>query len=183
MTTWYRNQHSNQYVDHIGDNCIAIEHYNDKDVEGYFYDADLNKFYKRCDDKFMVLRVCQGYVNMYDKNKSKFKLSVKKFKIMNGLEEEDDDGQYVSDISDECYIIDHYGKREVEGYFYDADLNIFYKQIENRFKVLHARGDHGEGTITMYDKNKSKFTLAVKKFKAIIKAQIEQDQRDHEVTA
>ena len=176
MTTWYRNQ----YVDHIGDNCIAIERYNGKDVEGYFYDADLNKFYKRCDDKFMVLCVCQGYVNMYDKNKSKFKLSVKKFKIMNGLE--DDDGQYVKDISDECYIIDHYNDREVEGYFYDADLDKFYKQIGNLFKVLHARGDHGEGTITMFDKNKSKFELAVKKFKRIIKKQEEEDQRDHMLT-
>ena len=88
--------------------------------------------------------------------------------------------KYVEDISDECYIIDHYGNREVEGYFYDADLDIFYKQIGNRFKVLHAHGDSGEGTITMYDKNKSKFELAVKKFKAIIKAQIEQDQRDRE---
>ena len=91
--------------------------------------------------------------------------------------------KYVEDISDECYIIDHYGKREVEGYFYDADLDIFYKQIGNRFKLLHAHGDSGEGKINMIDKNKSKFGLAVKKFKAILKAQIEQDQRDREVTA
>ena len=76
--TWYKTK----YVSDISDECYIIDHYNDREVEGYFYDADLNKFYKRSDDKFMVLRVCQGYVNMYDKNKSKFKLSVKKFKAI-----------------------------------------------------------------------------------------------------
>ena len=172
--------YGDQFVDHISDNCIAIERYNDKEVEGYFYDIDLNKFYKRCDDKFRVLRIWttdhgEGYVNMIDKNKSKFHLNVKKFKIMNEIEDNNDDAQYVKDISDDCYVIDFYGKRLLEGYFYDATLDKFYRQCGERFKVLHVCESHGEGHVNMCDKNNTWFKFAVKKFKRIIKKQEEED--------
>ena len=177
--------YGDQFVDHISDNCIAIEHYNDKEVEGYFYDADLNKFYKQCDDKFMVLRICSTngvrYVNMKDKNKSKFHLNVKKFKIMNELEDNDDDARYVKDISDDCYVLDFYGKRLLEGYFYDATLDKFYKQCGNLFKVLHVCEGHGEGYVYMVDKNHKSFNFAVKKFKRIISKQEEEAMKNQSV--
>jgi hypothetical protein len=91
------------------------------------------------------------------------------------------DTYYVDEISDDCYVLDFYGKRLLEGYFYDATLNKFYKQCGERFKILHVcegHGKHGEGYVCMTDKNHKPFKFAVKKFKRIIKKQEEEDARN-----
>jgi hypothetical protein len=87
------------------------------------------------------------------------------------------DTYYVDEISDDCYVLDFYGKRNLEGYFYDATLNKFYRQCGERFKVLHVCESHGEGHVNMCDKNNTWFKFAVKKFKRIIKKQEEEDAR------
>ena len=85
------------------------------------------------------------------------------------------DTYYVDEISDDCYVLDFYGKRDLEGYFYDAALNKFYRQCGERFKILHVCGTHGEGYVSMVDKNHKSFNFAVKKFKRIIKKQEEEE--------
>ena len=91
------------------------------------------------------------------------------------------DTYYVDEISDDCYVLDFYGKRDLEGYFYDAALNKFYRQCGERFKVLHVRGTHGEGYVHMCDKNNTWFNFYVKKFKRIIKKQEEEAMKNQSV--
>ena len=85
------------------------------------------------------------------------------------------DTYYVDEISDDCYVLDFYGKRLLEGYFYDATLDKFYRQCGERFKILHVCEGHGEGYVCMVDKNHKSFKFSVKKFKRIIKKQEEED--------
>ena len=72
------------YVDQISDDCYVIDFYNNRDLSGYYYDAKLNKFYKQHGERYKILRVLgtsgEGYIEMLDNNKQKFKFSIKKFK-------------------------------------------------------------------------------------------------------
>ena len=80
---------------------------------------------------------------------------------------------YVDQISDDCYVIDFYNKRDLSGYYYDEKLNKFYKQRGERYKILRVLGTSGEGYIAMRDNNKQNFKFSIKKFKRIIKNQDE----------
>ena len=83
------------------------------------------------------------------------------------------DTYYVDHISDDCYVVDFYGKRDLSGYYYDAKLDKFYKQCGERYKILHVLGTIGEGYIIMRDNNKQDFKFCIKKFKRIINKQVD----------
>ena len=74
---------------------------------------------------------------------------------------------YTDEISDDCIVIKSYGKRQLEGYYYDADLDQFYHEVDGRYRLLNVthRKD-GRDVITMCDVNNVKFQLGVTKFKA-----------------
>ena len=73
---------------------------------------------------------------------------------------------YVDEIDDQCIIIDHYGNRILEGYYYDQNLDQFYVQVGGRYRLLHVvQNKNGYQYIVMYDVNNNIFNLYVNKFK------------------
>ena len=74
-------QKTNQLYIH---NCYVVDFYGKRDLSGYYYDAKLDKFYKQCGERYKILHVLgtigEGYIEMIDNNKQKFKFCIKKFK-------------------------------------------------------------------------------------------------------
>ena len=75
------------YVDEIDDQCIVIDHYGNRILEGYYYDQNLDQFYVRVGDRYRILHVIENkngvrYINMCDVDNNRFKLYVNKFKQM-----------------------------------------------------------------------------------------------------
>ena len=75
---------------------------------------------------------------------------------------------FTEEIDDECVKIEKYGNRELEGYYYDFNQDIFYKEVEtNKYRLLNVyRRKNGCESIKMFDKNGIRFDLYVKKFLA-----------------
>ena len=73
---------------------------------------------------------------------------------------------YVDEIDEQCIVIDHYGRRNLEGYYYDQNLDQFYVRVGDRYRLLHViQNKNGYQYITMYDVDNNKFNLSVNKFK------------------
>ena len=73
---------------------------------------------------------------------------------------------YVDEIDDQCIVIDHYGRRNLEGYYYDQNLDQFYVRVGDRYRLLHViQNKNGVRYISMYDVDNNKFNLSVNKFK------------------
>ena len=79
------------FTEEIDKDCIKIEKYGTRELEGYYYDFNLDQFYKQTEDgKYRLLNVihCKDgneILNLYDKNHTRFKFSVNKFKSDNEL--------------------------------------------------------------------------------------------------
>ena len=73
---------------------------------------------------------------------------------------------YTDEISDECIIIKSYGKRQLEGYYYDSDLDQFYQEVDGRYRMLNViHRKNGVELIHMYDITDVRFQFCVNKFK------------------
>jgi hypothetical protein len=74
---------------------------------------------------------------------------------------------YVDSIADDCIVIDHYGNKTLEGYFYDENLDQFYVHDElDRYRILHViHRKNGQMIIKMRDIDDKQFDFSVKKFK------------------
>ena len=73
---------------------------------------------------------------------------------------------YTDEIDDECIKIEKYGNRELEGYYYDFNLDQFYKETDDgKYRLLNVihRKD-GYDILHLYDKNHVRFTFCIKKF-------------------
>lgn len=75
---------------------------------------------------------------------------------------------FTEEIDKDCIKIDKYGNRELEGYYYDFNLDQFYKEVEtNKYRLLNViHRKNGRESIMMFDKNGIRFDLYVKKFLA-----------------
>ena len=77
------------YVDEIADDSIEIYEYGKHKLENYFYDPNVDKFYRLDEDQFKELRVCNHptglLIHMTDVNGNKFGLRVRKFMKMHEL--------------------------------------------------------------------------------------------------
>ena len=73
---------------------------------------------------------------------------------------------FTEEIDDECVRIEKYGNRELEGYYYDFNQDIFYKEVEtNKYRLLNIyHRKNGQAYLKLYDKNGVLFDLCVKKF-------------------
>ena len=74
------------YVDDIADDCIEIQTYGNRTLDGYFYDENLDQFYVKDElNRYRILHVVHTkrgavYVNMRDIDDKRFKFCVNKFK-------------------------------------------------------------------------------------------------------
>ena len=76
---------------------------------------------------------------------------------------------YVDEIDDQCIIIDHYGNRNLEGYYYDQNLDQFYVRVGDRYRILHViQNKNGVRCIFMCDVDNNRFKLYVNKFKQML---------------
>ena len=76
---------------------------------------------------------------------------------------------YVDEIDDQCIVIDHYGNRILEGYYYDQNLDQFYVQVGDRYRILHVvETRNGVRYIYMYDVENNKFKFVDIKLKFIV---------------
>ena len=73
---------------------------------------------------------------------------------------------FTEEIDEECIKIEKYGNRELEGYYYDFNLDQFYKHTDDgKYRLLNVwRRKDGRKFITLFDKNGIQFDLCVKKF-------------------
>jgi hypothetical protein len=80
------------YVDSIADDCIEIQTYGNRTLDGYFYDENLDQFYVKDDlDRYRILHVVHrkngvDIVSMKDTNDKRFHLCVRKFKALYNLD-------------------------------------------------------------------------------------------------
>ena len=73
---------------------------------------------------------------------------------------------YTDEIADDCIEIKTYGKRELDGYYYDVNLDQFYNEVDGRYRMLNVVHDKsGKVYVNMYDVDGVKIKLHVKKFK------------------
>ena len=75
---------------------------------------------------------------------------------------------FTEEIDKDCIKIEKYGNRELEGYYYDFNLDQFYKEVEtNKYRLLNVcKCKDGRTIIKMLDKNGIRFNFYVKKFLA-----------------
>lgn len=74
---------------------------------------------------------------------------------------------YTDEIANDCIVIKTYGKRQLEGYYYDKDLDQFYNEVDGRYRLLNVTHlKDGRVSIKMYDVNNVRFSFYVNKFKA-----------------
>lgn len=75
---------------------------------------------------------------------------------------------FTEEIDKDCIKIEKYGNRELEGYYYDFNLDQFYYEVEtNKYRLLNVCNcKDGRKIILMLDKNRVKFQLCIKKFLA-----------------
>ena len=73
---------------------------------------------------------------------------------------------FTEEIDDECVKIEKYGNRELEGYYYDFNLDQFYhREFDGKYRLLNIyHRKNGCESIKMLDKNGIRFDLCVKKF-------------------
>ena len=72
---------------------------------------------------------------------------------------------FTEEIDKDCIKIEKYGNRELEGYYYDFNMNQFYHKENNKYRLLNVfhRKD-GCDYLYIYDKNNVRFGFCVKKF-------------------
>ena len=72
------------YVDEISDDSIPIEIYGKHEFDYYFYDPNVDKFYRYDEDQYKELRVCNHptglLIHMIDVNGEHVDLRIRKFK-------------------------------------------------------------------------------------------------------
>ena len=73
---------------------------------------------------------------------------------------------FTEEIDEDCIKIEKYGNRELEGYYYDFNQDIFYKEVEtNKYRLLNVyHFKDGGAYLKLYDKNGVLFSFYVKKF-------------------
>ena len=73
---------------------------------------------------------------------------------------------FTEEIDKDCIKIEKYGNRELEGYYYDFNQDIFYKEVEtNKYRLLNIiHCKDGNEILNLYDKNHTRFKFNVKKF-------------------
>jgi hypothetical protein len=92
-----RNKSSNlgvsyTYVDDIADDCIEIQTYGNRTLEGYYYDENLDQFYVKDElDRYRILHVIHTksgsvYIKMRDVNDNRFNFYVNKFKALYNID-------------------------------------------------------------------------------------------------
>ena len=106
----------------------------------------------RNDNRVENFRWCTHYENMQNRN-----------------EQRGYGGKYFTfteEIAGDCIVIEKYGNRELEGYYYDINLDQFYKKVErNKYRLLNVyRLKNGQEMMTLYDKNNVRFSFFVRKF-------------------
>ena len=78
--------------------------------------------------------------------------------------------KYVDEIADDCIVIDRYGNRVLENYYYDRDLDQFYwNDIElNRYRELPViTMKNGVRCVYMNDAEGKRVAICMKKFKQL----------------
>ena len=75
---------------------------------------------------------------------------------------------FTEQIDKDCIKIEKYGNRELEGYYYDFNQDIFYKEVEtNKYRLLNVyHFKDGRAYLKLYDKNGVLFSFYVQKFLA-----------------
>ena len=103
----------------------------------------------RNDNRISNLR----WVSHYENNQNKGSMNGKSF-------------VFTEEIDKDCIKIEKYGNRELEGYYYDFNQDIFYKEVEtNKYRLLNVCNcKDGYRIIRMFDKNHVGFNFYVKKF-------------------
>ena len=73
---------------------------------------------------------------------------------------------FTEEIDKDCIKIEKYGNRELEGYYYDFNLDQFYYEVEtNKYRLLNVyHFKDGGAYLKLYDKNGVLFSFYVKKF-------------------
>ena len=78
--------------------------------------------------------------------------------------------EYVDEIADDCIVIDSYGRRRLNGYYYDINLDQYYVKIDKRYRILHITTEkNGKKYINAHDVNDEKFKIYIKTFQTRFK--------------